>query len=369
MNDESISIKGVELDEKAYPDLKRVRSLVLREGPRSKVELTYTVIRNRHTNEFHHDCVSIKSYRKKQGRWIKEPTKSITVDSDETDDLETLVRFIQSNRSGEIPEKSAEFLVLDAPNNSEASESIKKLVSNMQSENKVDVLLQISEGAAANPQMFDILMDRANREPKLFAEAAAALNLAQYINALEELKRIIESKTRVPEQSFQKLLKDNPWMFGSEYSELLRERKLTRDEEQDFILRRTTDNFLEIIEIKTPLLGSNLFNYDASHDTYYQSAELSKVFGQVQNYLEQVDADRFAINRRDGEDPLKIRAKIIIGRDGDDSQKFALRRLNGHLHRIEVITFDQLLNMAKRVVDYLESAIRPEQENYDDLPF
>lgn len=147
-------------------------------------------------------------------------------------------------------------------------------------------------------------------------------------------------------------------MFGSEYSELLDIRRLTRDEQQDFVLRRTTDNYIELIEIKTPLEGRNLFNHDQSHDSYYPASDLSKVLGQVQHYLEQIDTDRSSIALRDREDPLKVRAKIIVGRDGDDNQRLALRRLNGHLHRIEVITFDQLLRIAQRVVSYLASAIR-----------
>jgi hypothetical protein len=75
-----------------------------------------------------------------------------------------------------------------------------------------------------------------------------------------------------------------------------------------------------------------------------------------------LDADRYAIKARDGEDPLKIRAKVIIGRDGDENQKRALRRLNGHLHRIEILTFDQLLRIARNVLSYLESAVRPVAE-------
>ena len=62
---------------------------------------------------------------------------------------------------------------------------------------------------------------------------------------------------------------------------------------------------------------------------------------------------------RDSEDPFKTRAKIIIGQDGDAKELQALRSLNRHLNRIEVITFDQLLNTAKNVMKYLYAALRP----------
>ena len=361
MTKEAITIRARELDARKHPDLQRVRSLVLREGPRSKVELLYTVIQNRHTGEYHHDAVSIKSFEKTKGEWKQEPKKSITLESDATDELQTLVDFVYANRKGSLPQKNADFLVVDAPSDIGNLEALRNLLNDLQNEQKVDVLLQIIDSAAINTAMFDTLLKRANSNPKLFAEAAAALNLANYTNALQKLKSLVESKQRVTEQAFQSLLKENPWMFGSEYSELLENRRLTRDEQQDFILRRTTDNYIELVEIKTPLPGSNLFVYDRSHDSYYSSAELSKVLGQVQHYLERIDAERYTINARDGEDPLKIRAKVIIGRDGDDNQKRALRSFNGHLHRIEILTFDQLLKIAQKVVDYLEAAVRPSE--------
>ena len=368
MEAEAIKVRARELNSKKHPDLQRVRSLVLREGPRSKVELTFTIIQDRHTKEYHHDALAIKSYKKIKGVWQPEPTKSIGLNSDKIDELGTLIDFIQVNRTGSVPEKNDDYIVLNAPENFGDAEALNSLLNDVHGEDKVDALVKIIDGAATNEAMFDILLDRVSKNPKLFAEAAAALNLATYINALQDLRDLVESQES-SENQFQKILEDNPWMFGSEYSELLLIRKLTRNEEQDFILRCTTDNYIELVEIKTPLPNINLFNHDKSHDSYYQSAEVSKVLGQVQNYLEQIDAERHTIKARDGEDPLKVRAKIIIGRDGDDEQKRALRRLNGHLHRIEIITFDQLLSIAQRVVNYLETAIRPQQEELSDLPF
>jgi hypothetical protein len=115
--------------------------------------------------------------------------------------------------------------------------------------------------------------------------AAAALNIATYKQAVDQLKRLIEQGNKVWEAQFQELLTENPWMFGSEYSELLDRRHWTRDEQQDFVVRRTTDGYIELIEIKTPLEGASLFNRDSSHRSYYAGAELSKVVGQVQNYI------------------------------------------------------------------------------------
>src|SRR6266480_2133626 len=97
---------------------------------------------------------------------------------------------------------------------------------------------------------------------------------------------MVSAKPPLAEKDFQAFLTQHPWIFGSEYSELLDRRNWTRDEKNDFVVRRTTDGFIEIIEIKTTLGGDSLFKYDASHDSFYAGAELSKVIGQVEKYLE-----------------------------------------------------------------------------------
>ncbi|MDP9370864.1 MAG: DUF4263 domain-containing protein [Chloroflexota bacterium] len=152
-------------------------------------------------------------------------------------------------------------------------------------------------------------------------------------------------------------------MFGSEYSALHERRNWTRDEQQDFMLRRTVDDYLELIEIKTPLGGKPLFLRDEDHDTYFQHSELSKVVGQVMHYLEELDRRYYIIKDKDKENVNKIRAKINIGRDGDGQQAEALHRLNGHLHRIEVLTFDQLVRIGRRVLCYLQRML-PDEERF-----
>src|SRR5687768_153854 len=51
------------------PDVDAIQSVVLRQGPRSRKEAKYARLKSRHTGEFHHDALSIQTYRKKQGSW------------------------------------------------------------------------------------------------------------------------------------------------------------------------------------------------------------------------------------------------------------------------------------------------------------
>jgi hypothetical protein len=73
-------------------------------------------------------------------------------------------------------------------------------------------------------------------------------------------------------------------------------------------------------------------------------------------YISEIERTRDHIIVKDGLDTLKVRARIIIGRDGGPEQLQALRTLNGHLHRIEVITYDQLMRIARRVLDIFSTS-------------
>jgi len=356
----SFLVRSTLVDKDRNPQLDTVRSVVLKDGPKARKLAALTNIVDPGTGEFHHDAITIKTFKKKRGRWGLDLEHSITLSSEEGDEIQMLIDFLAAARSGSVPKKSGEFVVIAAPTSQTDRATLQELLNNLSADGRIDVLANVLANIQHDADLLPELLDRAAKQPQRFAEAAAALNLATYKAAVGKLQGLITAKGKVPEARFQRLLKENPWMFGSEYSEILDRRKWTRDENQDFVVRRTTDGYIELIEIKTPLEGRDLFKYDDSHDSFYAGAELSKVVGQVQNYIEKLDRERNSIVANDGEDTTKIRAKIIIGCDGDKDQQIALRRFNGHLHRIEVMTFDQLLKIAQRVLDYLEGAFRPD---------
>jgi len=205
-------------------------------------------------------------------------------------------------------------------------------------------------------RVFDPLRHVSNKVLTSDTRASIETVLGPYRQALATLQSLIEDPS-TSEATIQKHLEQNDWMFGSEYSVLLDRRTWTRDNTVDYMLQRTTDNFLEIIEIKTPF-REPLLLHDTSHDSYYSSRKLSRVIGQVTHYIEEVERARDAILSKDGFDTSKIRAKIIIGRDGDLGQQTALRNLNSHLNRIEVVTYDQLLKIAANVLNIFEREMK-----------
>jgi hypothetical protein len=357
------------------PNLKSVHSVMLKDGPRCRKSAKFLTIRNQHNGEVHHHALQIETEMMSKVGWVPDDKHSIGLSTEEGDEIQKLVDFIALNRGGG-PLADGRYVVFPARGND--ADALAQVVEDADANGKIDVLSAVLNRAIESPELFQVLLDRVRANPKAFVEAAAALKVAAYQKAISDLETLIATPgTR--ESAYQCLLEENPWMFGSEYSELLDRRRWTRDENQDFVLRRTADSFIEVIEIKTPLDRRPMFSFDRSHNTYYAGNDLSRVLGQVQNYLEKLDADRDRIRANDKEDTLKIRAKIIIGMDVDGEQKLALRRLNGHLYRIEVMTFDQLLRIAKRVVSYLEGIMwpgeltepkpGPEPWDDDDIPF
>jgi len=353
-----IVVHTAAMDQDRFPDLDELRTVTLRDSIRVRKEAKHTVIRNRHTGEKHHDSVTLKTLRKNKGEMFGDQEHTITLSSEGEDEIQKLLDFLIAVRGGSVPSTPSNYVVVTVPAESTDGRALQQLLESVSATGKYDILADVLKRAMQDTGLFRVLLERASNDPQLFAEAAAALNLVTYKTAVKDLQNLVNAGCDTSEAQFQELLAENPWMFGSEYSELLDRRKWTRDGQQDFVVRRTTDDYIELIEIKTPLDGRILFNKDTSHGTYYAGAELSKAVGQVENYIEELEADRNTILVKDGEDTCKIRAKVIIGRDNDEQQRRALRRFNGHLHRIEVITFDQLLKIAQNVISYLESALR-----------
>ena len=89
---------------------------------------------------------------------------------------------------------------------------------------------------------------------------------------------------------------------------------------------------------------------------------MTKMSVRINDQPQQIEFDN-------GSDPLKIRARIIIGRDGDSNHQKALRNFNAHLHRIEIITYDQLIKIAERVLNMFNVKSEEPEEDFDDIPF
>ena len=335
------------------PSIRNIRQVALRDGPRTFRVATLLDVIDVNMGEFHHYSLKIDHIDKRKAGWFAKPERSIRRDGDSPDEIQTLYRFLHALYQDQLAGGTGNLHVIRGEDYVKLEKLLQSLP-NLAATDKLHVVKMILsqlEESSSGVSEFVAAFQESNRET--LKHIAVASRMVEYKAAYEQLN-VLVSDPSVSEKELQDHLKKNPWMFGSEYSELLSRRTWTRDENLDYMLRRTVDGYLEIIEIKTPFKEA-LFIHDGSHDSYYPSAKLSPVLGQVIHYIEEVERNRDSILVHDHCDPLKIRARTILGRDGPPPQQAALRNLNAHLHRIEVLTFDQLLRIAARVIAVFEA--------------
>ncbi|MEM1188123.1 MAG: Shedu anti-phage system protein SduA domain-containing protein [Pseudomonadota bacterium] len=329
------------------PNVRSITQVVLKEGPRAFKIATLLEVINPNTGEFHHYSLRIDHVDKNKAGWFAKPEKSVRLEGKEPDEIGKLYQFLKAVYEKTLVGESGELHLVRGEDYAKLEQLLTALP-NLPSTDKLHLfqsLLSEIEGTDSSVEEFATAFESGDEDA--VRNIAAASRLIGYRKALTELKNLIDDP-ETSEATLQKHLEKNPWMFGSEYSELLPRKTWTRDDRLDYMLRRTVDNYLEIVEIKTAF-RERLFIHDEARDCFYPSSKLSPVIGQVTRYIEEVERNRDAILAKDKVDTLKIRARAIVGRDNPDEQA-PLRNLNAHLHRIEIITFDQLIRIAERVL-------------------
>ncbi len=346
------------------PNIGKTHQVVLKDGPRAFRVATIFEILDPAKGNLHHLSLQLDSYDRTKAGWRAKPDKKIRLEGRDPNEIKILSKFLESALSETYPDQSGEFHIVPESQFrlvSALSESLPKLAGS-EKVNLVRLILESLDAIDTNSSDFlDAFKDTA---PEIVRNIGFAARFVDYKAAYEEFRKLVE-KDGVTEREIQSHLQQYPWLFGSEYSELLDRRTWTRDNSLDFMLRRAADGYLEIVEIKTPFKDS-LMRHDASHDSFYASSKLSQAIGQVLLYIEEVERNRDSIIASDRLDPFKIRAKIIIGRDHAEPEQLALRSYNSHLNRVEVLTFDQLLRIGKRTIDIFEAVVSEAQQTSDD---
>lgn len=159
------------------------------------------------------------------------------------------------------------------------------------------------------------------------------------------------------EDSWQKWIFKNNWLFGVNYQEPIEKAKINLSGIMPDYLFPTLDGFVDILEIKKP--SEQVIIEDTSHKGSWRwSGAVNKAIGQVVNYLAEIDRMRLDIERKLMSELdielliLKPRAYILIGDslEWNNTQKEGLRNLNSSLHGITVITYRDLYDRAEHLI-------------------
>lgn len=171
------------------------------------------------------------------------------------------------------------------------------------------------------------------------------------------------------EEVWQRFFKENVWILGAEYIEILDERVLDTENITDYIVK-SYDGFADIVELKLP--NAQFWNADIT-----PNGDLSKALMQCMRYISAIEKriNDLELHKKLGRTAIvKPRITLIYGRSNEwgDEQREAYRIFNSNFHSISILTYDYVLERAKRMtsnhapeaVDVIQEEINP-----DDIPF
>lgn len=169
---------------------------------------------------------------------------------------------------------------------------------------------------------------------------------------LAALRTVVEDPNS-PESALHACLKNQEWIFGGAYVAELARRQYTPETILDIPLLRG-DGSLHVVELKRANI-KDLVIRRSGH--LMLGAAAHRAVSQAQNYLRAMDENRPSILAEHGVDTRRASATVVIGHPqyvtgGVTSREIAetLRTYNAHQTRIEVITYETLLNSASRML-------------------
>ena len=265
------------------------------------------------------------------------PKSELTLDDEE---FQKLIEFIQENyepfRTG-----TKAFVPLDRPLDSNTAQAVKALFNLPKERGVLDFLLEHE----IVPQ-----------------HLLLALHSKRRLDAIAEFERMLAGD--LPERSWQKWFEENSWVLGTEFVRVLDERSVDTDHIADFLVQ-AYDGFLDIVEIKRPEGSLRFWAENRDHGNYVPSPALTKAITQATRYLYEVEREANSVKFLDRVDQvrtIKPRCVLVFGRSCDwvSAQSESYRILNSSYHNILVLTYDHVLDRARRLLHHEE---RSQQEH------
>lgn len=283
------------------------------------------------------DEVTLKvgRYRKPKDWDETEEPETLTPKSELTFDNEEFVNLIQFLQNNYEPFKEGvkAFIPLDRPFEKSNADQIKALFSLPDKKQLINFVLSN-----------DVIPETLE----------AGLLHAKRVKAITEFSSMLNND--LVESNWQTWFEKNSWVLGSDFVRILDERSIDTQNITDFLME-AYDGFLDIIEIKRPEGGMSFWAKTIDHGNYVPSTDLIKAVTQASSYIFEVEREANSIKfleRVDGVKTIKPRCILIFGRSNDWNEKQieAFRILNSGYHNLTIMTYDHVLERAKRIVGH-----------------
>jgi len=189
-------------------------------------------------------------------------------------------------------------------------------------------------------------------------ELIVGLQTRSRMKAVSEFETML-NQNKV-EKEWQAWFTKNDWVLGSEFVRILDEREIDTNNIADYLME-AYDGFLDIIEIKRPDNRLKFWADALDHDNYVPSTDLIKAITQATTYIYEVEREANSVKfleRVGNVKTIKPRCILIFGRsiNWNDAQKAAYRILNSSYHNLTIMTYDHVLNRAKRILEIEEGS-------------
>ena len=225
---------------------------------------------------------------------------------------------------------------------------------------RVDVedIQEISRRLVATPEA--LLALAADEDGMLLLRAA---ELQQRMARLKELRRVVEDPA-ASEHELQQAFQAQPWIFGGQYVGTAARRSLVLGSEVDIPLLRA-DGSLHVVELKRAM-GLTPPLVVRRGPSFVPAADVHHAVMQALTYLVGLDENRNQIRAEFGIEARRASATVLIGHPAlhpeipEDQINEALRTLNTHVGRVEVLTYKELIDNAESALGGSPQAPGPE---------
>lgn len=183
-------------------------------------------------------------------------------------------------------------------------------------------------------------------------ELFVAFNQLSKLRAVEKFEEMLDED--LTEHDWQKWFQENSWVLGTDYVKILDERNIDTQNITDFLME-AYDGFLDIVEIKRPDGDLQFWASSKDHDNYIPHQSLVKAITQASKYIYEVEREANNLKfyeRTNGVKTIKPRCVLIYSRsyDWNEEQKESFRVLNSNYHNLTILTYDHILERAKRMI-------------------
>ncbi|MFA5751226.1 MAG: Shedu anti-phage system protein SduA domain-containing protein [Candidatus Paceibacterota bacterium] len=203
-------------------------------------------------------------------------------------------------------------------------------------------------------------------------------NVVQKKGAVELFDRILNSSSEFnkykvelgvgkDEEVWQSFFSENSWILGSDFVEILDERRLDVENITDYLLK-SFDGFVDIVELKLPTAPFWTTENIPKSELTAATMQCSRYILQTERKINDLE-----FNKKIQNTPIvKPRITLIYGRSNSwgESEKEAYRVLNSSYVTLNIITYDHLLERAKRLIGICDTKQEVVDDVYpDDIPF